>query len=227
MHEDDYPSRKRLWEPTEKALKDDTSDLRAAVLQARGQAVWGEVITAVDDVATVPDLGRYFPPRPRLQEMLVTEPPAIVVRAVNRFVLVLAEASLMRQVGEASTRFEPDDRVRVSGYADGNADEAIEILLTDLTPGLHEVIARRRRYRLGEIPDDVTGENFVEQDPYPWTTPRRDACWESTGAGWRRQFAALAGEAAVADDVARAVAAPRLGSSRASVRMTPRAILGD
>ncbi|PFG39067.1 hypothetical protein ATJ97_1562 [Georgenia soli] len=227
MHEDDYPSRKRLWEPTEKALKDDTADLRAAVLQARGQAVWGKAVTAVDDVTTVPDLGRYLPPRPRLDEVLLTEPPAIVVRAVNRFVLVLAEAALMRQVQEASTRFEADDRVRVSGYADGNADEAIEILLTDLTPGLHEVIARRRRYRLGEIPDDVSGENFVEQDPYPWTTPRRDACWESTAASWQAQFAALAADMTVADDVARAIAAPRLGSSRTSVRMTPRAILGD
>ena len=227
MHEDDYPSRKRLWEPTEKALKDDTAALRAAVLRARGQAVRGEDVTAVDGVTTVPDLARYLPPRPRLDEVLATVPPAIVVRAVNRLVLVLAEAALMRQVREASTRFDADDRVRVSGYADGNADEAIEILLTDLTPGLHEVIARRRRYRLGEIPDDVTGENFVEQDPYPWTTPRRDACWESTGTSWQRQFAAVAADMAVAEDVTRAVASPRLGSSRTSVRMTPRAILGD
>lgn len=140
---------------------------------------------------------------------------------------MLAETDLMQHVRDASTRLGGDDRLRVSGYSDGNADEAIEILLADLSPGLQEAITHRRRYRLGEIPDDVTGENFVEHDPYPWTTRHRDRCWESARAAWRTQFGELAGDTALDDVVRRAIATPILGALRSSVRMTPRAILGD
>lgn len=231
MSDDEIPVRVRLWGPTEKAIKHDTAVLRAAVLRARSQAVWGEEIAALDDVDLDPHVSRYFPPRPHLDEVLATEPPPSLVRAAHRLVLVLAEADMLLGARDSAAELGPDGRAHVSGYADGNADESIEVYLSDLGPGLHEVIARRRRYRLGEIPDDVTGVNFVEQDPYPWTTVRRDASWDALTVRWRLAFTGLVPDAAGRTDidpvVLRVMGSPILGAAGTSVRMTPRAILGD